>query len=206
MIKSISVVNKIRTFATNKLHCYIDKFKLNFPKLKKLEGDVFESGDKPEILFSIPKTVETKINSGINDKRILHMSTEYRGYSLEGCDNEFPNKYICIDPNGIRRLKPHIYLNYFEVRSEYARKGVYSQTIKKLTKFSKETEGCGGRIILDARNMNKYASTQIPSPALAHWKCGFRFADKKNNKIMEQVLNGELPLEKAPEGIMYLTI
>ena len=48
--------------------------------------------------------------------------------------------------------------------------------------------------------------TKIPSPSLAHWKCGFRFADENNNKIMKRVLNGDLPLENAPEGYMYYSL
>ena len=207
MIKGIELFKSLKTIAVKKLHNYTNPIRFNFPKLNQLEHDVFEyRADKPETLFFIPEIIEKKFNSGIINKRLLHLDTECRAYGVVESKNTFPNEYICIDPNGNRRLKPHIYINYVEVKPEYARKGVYSKTIKQLAKIAKGTDNCEGRIILDARNMNNYSSTQIPSPALAHWKCGFRFADESNNKIMERVLNGELPLEKAPEGIMYLPL
>ena len=112
-------------------------------------------------------------------------------------------KYVCIDSNGDRRLLPHVYIIVAEVRPEYARQGAYKNAIKKLLEQLNDDADCQGRIILDARKISAPNMTKIQSPSLAHWKCGFRFVREKDNIIMQKVLAGELPPEKAPEGTMY---
>lgn len=175
------------------------------PPLAKDTVELSAATQSPEILPNNPMIIIGKFNSGINDSRFESFWTEYRAYDFQGYDNHFPNNYLCIDSMGDKRLKPHIYLNMVEVKPEFARQGVYSEAIRKLIEVSKK-EGCEGRIILDSMKIESPTMTKIPSPSLAHWKNGFRFANPENNKIMERVLKGELPLEDAPSGTMYLPV
>ena len=178
------------------------------PKLQALENDTLilsEAAKTHKRLSDKPYIVQGKFNSGINDDRFEVFLTEYRAYDFPGYDNKFPSNYTFVDSLGDTRLRPHIYLKMVEVKPEFARQGVYSEAIKKLIEASKR-EGCEGRITLDSMQIEREGMTQIPSPSLAHWKAGFRFANSENNSIMEKVLRGELPLEQAPTGSMYLEL
>ena len=207
MIKSINVFSNIKTRTVNKIHSYTSSIKSKFPKLSQLKQDIFELREgKPEVLLNSPPIIQGKFNSGIKDCRFKAFATEYRAYNYEGYDNKFPNDYVCIDSKGERRLKPHLYLDYVEVKPEFARQGLYSNAIRQLALFAKYEEGCDGRIILEARKMTQEDVTKIPSPSIAHWKCGFRFANEKNNEMMQQVMLGNLPPEAAPEGTMYYSL
>jgi len=207
MIKSISSIKNISYKALKRVQSFVLTNNIFSPKLAKpLDKDVFELSAKkkqPEVLTFNPQIIIGKFESGIKDSRFKYFNTEYRAYDYEGYDNIFPAEYICIDSKGERRLKPHIYLNLVEVKPEFAKKGLYSKAIKQLETIALAEEGCDGRIILDARRIEGPYVAKIPSPSLAHWKCGFRFAEDNNNKIMEKVLKGELPPEEAPEGTMY---
>jgi len=208
MIDKISIITNIKTNTLKRIRSLNNNFNLRFniPKLKTLKQDIFElssSDGFPEVLMYNPSIVESRIDTGIKDSRFSYFCTAYRAYNHEGYDDKFPSNYVCIDSNGERRLKPHIYLGLVEIKPEYARQGIFTNAMKRLSKFAKNEDGCEGRIILDAHKIDGVFVTQIPSPSLAHWKCGFRFANNENNKIMEKVLNGELPLEDAPEGAMY---
>ena len=194
----IKTIKKLRSYAlSSKI------FSLKFSST--LTKDVFEKSSKgfPEVLMYNPPIIEGKFDAGIKDARFKYFTTDYRAYNFEGYDNMFPNSYVCIDSKGQRRLKPHVFLSYVEIKPEFARKGAYSNAIKQLVKTAKEQEDCEGRIILNARKIEKDGVAEIPSPSIAHWKCGFRFTDEKDNKTMCRVLKGELPLSDAPEGYMY---
>jgi len=223
MIRSIELFSRLKTYTFNRIRSISKSVSFNVPKiepvkkdvsdtaltLKPLKKDVFQLSSKdglPEVLFDSPPIYEYKLNSGIKDYRLAHLDIEYRAYNFEGYDTKFPSKYVCIDSKGDRRLKPHIYLNFVDVKPEFARQGAYKNVIKELAKKAKNEEGCEGRIILDSRDLSNYVPTQIPSPSLAHWKCGFRFADEESNNIMKRVLKGELPLTDAPEGAMYYSL
>ena len=193
--------------AVRKIRKCTNFYSQSITKLKQLKHDVFELREgMPEVLFNSPPIYLGKFNSGIKDCRFKQFATEYRAYNYEGYDNKFPNDYVCIDSNGERRLKPHLYLDYVEIRPEFAHQGVYSNAMKKLALLAKYEKDCEGRIILESKKMIKENITQIPSPSIAHWKCGFRFANEKNNEIMQQVLLENLPPEAAPEGTMYLKL
>lgn len=168
----------------------------------RLSKSIFQYPKPPEVLNCNPNIIIGNLYTDIKDDKIKSFWTEYRAYNFEGYDNVFPNNYICIDSRGDRRMKPHIHIDLVEVKSEYGRQGAYKNAIKKLIEISKR-EGCEGRITLDSLKINHEGSAKIPSPSLAHWKCGFRFANEENNKIMQKVLRGELPPEAAPEGSMY---
>ena len=173
-----------------------------------LTEDVIQISKKSKVsvLANNPNILNRKYNSGIEDIRLKSFDTEYRAYDFVERNCSFPNEYICVDLGGKRRLKPHIYLNMVEVRPEFARQGVYANAIRELRNEALSKKECGGRIILDARKMNDYTETQISSPAIAHWKCGFRFVNEENNIIMQKVLLGKLPPESAPEGLMYMQV
>ena len=173
-------------------------------RTNQLNKDTFTLSP-PEKLAYNPGIIIGNTKFDLNDDRFFNFYTEYVAYNFEGYGNKFPNNYICIDSSGDRRLKPHILLKYVEIKPNFARQGAYSAAIKKLFEESKK-EGCEGRIILNARKIESPGMTKIPSPALAHWKCGFRFAEEDLNKIMKRVLNGELPPENAPEGYMYYSL
>ena len=203
MISGISFFSRIKTNTLQKIYKYKNQIKSNMPKLQLLKHDFFEFKDgMPDVLVYNPPIMEGKFYTGINDSRFELFCAEYRAYNFEGYE-KFPSKYVCIDSVGDRRLKPHVYLKYVEIKPEFARKGIYSNAVKKLVELAKLDRECEGRIILDARKIEGSEMTQIPSPSLAHWKCGFRFVNKEDNKIMERVLKNELPLEDAPEGTMY---
>lgn len=205
MITSVNFFKSIKTYTANKFYKYIKPFKMNLPKLSLLKQDVFELKDgMPEVIMNNPPILEGDLKL-IKDARFVTFGTEFRAYNYEGYDTKFPSRYVCIDSNGDRRLKPHLYIKYAEIKPEYARHGAYSSKIRELAELSKydETEG---RMILDARKVESPNMTKIPSPSLAHWKCGFRFVDKENNQTMKRVLNGEFPLEAAPEGTMYYSL
>ena len=207
MIKAISyrnISNKVQI--SLKKICsrpFWGKFKLN--QLNKDTVELSNSVKAPEVLKSNPCIIIGDAYTSVKDDRLKEFLTEYRAYDFQGYDNKFPNNYLCVDSAGDIRLKPHIYLKYVEVKPEFARQGVYSEAIKKLIEISKK-EGCEGRITLDSMAIEGYDVARIPSPSLAHWKNGFRFAEPENNKIMEKVLRGELPPEDAPTGSMYLEI
>ena len=204
MIKSINLFNYIKTNTIQKFRKYSGSFRFNLPKLIELKHDLFEyRKGMPEVLTYSPQIYEGKYPSGIKDNRFLLFETEYKAYDFEGYDNIFPNNYVCIDSIGDRRLKPHIYLKIAEIKPEFARQGAYTSAIKKLVNTAKNDIECEGRITLEAHKIEGPLTAHIPSPSLAHWKCGFRFANEENNKIMKRVLNGELSLEAAPEGTMY---
>ena len=202
-ISSLNISSKVQTGLKNLCsRPFLGKIKLN--QLARDTVELSDSAKAPEILKEKPGIVIGKFDSGIKDDRLKNFWTEYRAYNFEGYGDRYPNNYICIDTKGERRLKPHIYLNMVEVKPDFARQGVYSKALKSLIEASKK-EGCEGRITLDSLKVS-YAETKIPSPSIAHWKNGFRFADPENNKIMQKVLKGELPLDQAPEGSMYLEI
>lgn len=175
----------------------------NIPKLKTLKKDIFISETKPAAIKSSQSIIIGNYNHKIKDDRFVHFRTDFYAYNYEGQGNIFPDSYICFDTKGERRLKPHVYINMAEVKPEYARQGVYTSAIKKLIETVKKDTECEGRIVLEARKIESPIITQIPSPSLAHWKCGFRFANEENNQNMKKVLNGELPPEQAPEGTMF---
>ena len=204
MIDKITLFkNNIKNKTLNLVKNYTNPSCFKFPKLKVLKQDLLElKNGTPEVLMHCPPIIEGKFDNGIHDKRFAAFCTDYCAYDFEGYE-KFPNNYVCIDSKGDRRLKPHVYLKYVEVKPEFARQGLYSNAVKKLIALAKLDWDCEGRITLDARKVESPTITKIPSPSLAHWKCGFRFIGENNNKIMEKVLKGELPLEDAPEGTMY---
>lgn len=204
------MINKISLF-TNNIKCKTMKFLQDYTKpssfevlkLKNLKKDLFELKEgMPEVLMYNPPTTQRNFYMGIKDPRFVRFCAEYRAYNNEGYE-KFPSKYVCIDSAGGRRLKPHVYLKYVEIKPEYARTGIYSNAVKRLVELAKFDRECEGRIILDARKVESPTITKIPSPSLAHWKNGFRFVNPENNEIMKRVLKGELPPEKAPEGSMF---
>ena len=207
MIGKISFLKKIQSKALYGIQ-YCKRFmseRSQF-KMKTLNQDKFERSvnkDSPEILWDNPGIIEGKFNSGVNDERLMAFSTEYRAYNFEGYESKFPNSYVCIDSKGDRRLKPHIYLNMVAVKPDFARQGVYLNAMRELAEAAKLEKGCEGRIVLDARKIYSDDFVSIPSPSLAHWKCGFRFIDEEKNRIMQKVLMGELSPADAPEGTMY---
>ena len=205
MIGKINLFENVKTTVINKINKLTQPVhKFNIPKLKQLKQDIFELKEgTPDVLPNNPPIVIGRYNSGIKDDRFVLFATEYRAYEHEGYDGKFPNNYVCIDKKGDRRLKPHVYISIIEVKKEYARQGAYSEAIKKLIEHVKNDKECEGRIILSSIKISTPNTAKIPSPSLAHWKSGFRFADEKNNKIMQNVLEGKLPLEDAPEGYMY---
>ena len=204
MITGISFFSRIKTNALQKICKYKNQLKFNMPKLKELKQDILELKEgMPEVLTDCPPIYKGVYHHEVKDPRFLYFNMEYRAYNFEGYDTKFPSSFVCIDSKGERRLKPHVYIKMVEIRPEYARQGVFTRTMKKLANMIKEDEECEGRIILDARKIESPEMTKIPSPSLAHWKCGFRFVNKEDNKIMERVLKNELPLEEAPEGTMY---
>ena len=174
----------------------ITGFKYVVPK-----KDVFVK-ETPEVLNETPCIQVKPFESGIKDDRLEELWVERRSFTYPFRDEEFPNEYICKDSSGKVRVKSHIYLQRIEVKPEFARQGVCSMVEQKLIEMAKNDE-FEGRIMLNAFKMESPDMTQIPSPSLAHWKNGFRFADRKNNEIMELVLKGELPLDDAPQGAMY---
>ena len=209
MVKAISLFNNIKTKMFCKIRQYKSLKKLDTPKVEPLKRDIFELSSKdgmPEVINYSPPIIGGLFDAGIKDKRFAIFGTEYHAYNFEGYDNKFPCHYVCIDSCGDRRLKPHVFLKIVEIRPEFARQGIYKNAIKKLAEVAKNDKDCEGRIILNAHKIEGPEMTQIPSPSLAHWKCGFRFANEENNEIMKKVLNGELPPESAPEGYMYYSL
>lgn len=161
------------------------KPKFSFGKKRCLQGV------QPEI---------STFDTGINDNRLAMLKVEKR----VNCDignTDYPIDYTFMDEYGQIRLKPHLYLDGIQVKSEYARQGVCYSTEKQIVELSRK-EGYGGRVILLADKMTN-ADTPIVRSSLAHWKSGFRFCDDSSNKIMERVQKGELPQESAPLGYMY---
>jgi len=208
MIEKITLVNNLAKSMYQKCQqLYKSKSTALFRNMHLTE-DVVQLSDKSQVsvLTDISTIIKRKYNSKINDIRLSSFDIEYRANSFEGPNSKFPAGYINVDSAGKRRLKPHLYINMVEVRPEFARQGVYANAIRELKQESLLEKGCEGRIILDARKMNDYTDTQISSSSIAHWKCGFRFANEENNKIMQKVLLGKLPPEAAPEGLMYLAI
>ena len=208
MFNNITLLNNCKPNIIKKALNYINRYRncAEF-KIKQLKHDVFEhNANSPELLSYNPPIISGKFDAGIKDSRFENLTMEFHSYNYEGYDTKFPNNYVYIDSNGDRRLKPHIYIRMVEIKPEFARQGVYTNTIKKLTDLLKNDKECQGRIILEARKIESPTMTKIPSPALAHWKCGFRFVNEENNKIMKQVLRGELPPEKAPEGTMFFLL
>ena len=207
MITGISLFSIIKTNTLQKICKYKNQLKFSMPKLKQLKQDILEFKDgMPEILTDCPPISSRVYPHKVTDPRFVLFNMEYRAYNFEGHDTKFPSKFICIDSNGNRRLKPHVYIKMVEIRPEYARQGIFTRTMKKLINIIKADKECKGRIILDARKIESPDMTQIPSPSLAHWKCGFRFVNKEDNEIMKRVLKNELPLEEAPEGTMYYAL
>ena len=209
MINNIAIINSFKTKFITRIKHFKSSKNFGIPKLKKLSKDIFCFSSKdgiPEVMTYNPPIINGKYNSGIIDRRLVMFGTEYRAYDFEGYDNKFPSRYVCIDSKGERRLKPHVYITLVEVHPAFARQGAYKNAIKRLAETLKFDEECEGRIILDARKIESPDMTKIPSPALAHWKCGFRFVREEDNKVMQKVLNGELPPEDAPEGTMYYSL
>lgn len=208
MTKGISYYKSItRRIGTtfSKLHNMSFSGKTN---LAPLERDTVTLSNKAKTtpkLSDKPCIIIGKIDSGVKDDRFNLFAAEYRAYDYPGRNSKYPANYLFVDSLGDTRLKPHIYLNLVEVKPEYARQGAYSEAIKKLIEASKR-EGCEGRITLDSMVMEYEGMTKIPSPSLAHWRVGFRFAEPESNKIMEKVLKGEFPPEQAPTGSMYLDL
>lgn len=208
MIKGISYDKNIKSrvaTAFNKLNNF--SF-LGNTKLSPLEKDTVTLSKSEKIIPKLsdkPYIIMDEFDSGIKDDRFNLFLTEYRAYDFQGYDNKYPDNYLFVDSLGDTRLKPHIYLKFVEVKPEFARQGAYSEAIKKLIEVSKK-EGCEGRITLDSMEVECEGMTKIPSPSLAHWKVGFRFANPEDNKTMEKVLKGELTPEQAPTGSMYLEL
>ena len=204
MINKVTIFNNITT-KTKKIFCRIKSY--NPLQIKQLDKDLFEKSESSaqKLAFN-PPIINGSFDSGIKDTRFASFETEFRAYDYEGYDNKFPSEYICIDSNGERRLKPHIHIKYAEVKPEFARQSAYKNAIKQLVELAGFDKECEGRISLDARKIESPDMTRIPSPSIAHWKCGFRFANKENNTIMERILKGELPPEDAPEGSMYYAL
>lgn len=204
MIEKITSFSNIKTKALTKFHSITKSIRFDMPILKELKQDIIElKQGMPEVLLNNPKIVEGKYINAIEDKRFSLFGAEYRAYNYEGYSNKFPNNYVCIDSNGDRRLKPHIYLHIVKIKPEFARQGAYKNAVKRLYEISKD-EGCEGRIILYSGK--PFGDNSFPNPALIHWKCGFRFVKEENNKIMERVLSGELKPEDAPMGSMYYSL
>lgn len=204
IVKTLSV-----STATNPVYWVAKKWKkpANFKNIRyrKLTCDTFQHEKKPEVLKIKPDIQLDAFDTGIKDERLECFWTEKRAYNYPMSGEEFPPDFLCIDSTGRQRIKPHIYLNMIEVKPEYARQGVCSKIEHEIIKFAEE-HGFEGRVILDSTKIESPTMTKIPSPALAHWKNGFRFACQKYNEIMKRVLSGELPPEKAPEGTMYSAV
>ncbi len=207
MIIRYNFINNVKINTINKVRKLISPLKLSIPKFEQLKKDIFELKEgMPDVLMNNPPIYTGKYDFGLKDRRFIAFDAEYRAFDFEGYDTKFPNDYVCIDSKGDRRLKPHVYLKFVEVHPEFARQGAYKGAIKRLVEFVKFDNECQGRISLDARKVESPTMTKIPSPSVAHWKCGFRFVNKEDNKVMQKVLAGELPLENAPEGTMYYPV
>ena len=206
MIKSVDILKTNLLNCSNKFLNTRKVFNFNIPKIKQLCKDIFVPSVKSEVIDVLPNTPITVVrvfDSKIDDTRLKYFATEFKAYNYKTSDIFFPNRYLCKDSSGEIRLKPHIYLSFVMVKPEYARQGAFTNVMKQLIEVAKNDSECEGRIILHATKMKTPGMVKIPSPSLAYWKCGFKFANEEDNKIMGKVLNGELPLEKAPEGIMY---
>ena len=151
MIQGIKSFKNITYNTFNKIKGKTCNVYRSLLKIKQLNKDTF-TASPPEKLSYNPRIIIGDTKSKLNDNRFFNFNIEYVAYNFEGYDNKFPNNYICIDSYGERRIKPHIFLKYVEIKPEFARQGIYSTTIKELVELSKE-EGCEGRIILNARKI-----------------------------------------------------
>ncbi len=205
MVVNFSIINNIKINTVVKMKKFYNGAKSYILTNNTLTRDTFEPSKrirKESKLSNYPHILIDDFNSGVRDSRFNVFSTEYRAYDYEGCNNRFPDNYVLIDSKGERRLKPHVYLKMVEIKPKFARKGAYKYAIKKLVEVSKKSD-CEGRIILFSTSLEGPDVAEIPAPSLAHWKCGFRFANEEKNKLMQRVLSGEIPRERAPRGTMY---
>ncbi len=206
MIKSVDILKTNLLNYSNKFLSSRKSFNFGLPKLKQLCKDVFVPQKKSgtiEVLPNTPVSIVKTFDSKINDNRLKYLATQFKAYDYIASDITFPDRYLCRDSKGELRLKPHIYLSFIAVKPEHARQGVCTNTLQKLIEIAKNDSKCEGRIILHSTKIESPSMINIPSPSLAYWKCGFRFADESDNKIMEKVIKGELPQDKAPQGIMF---
>ena len=146
--------------------------------------------------------VITIYDTGMRDNRLEGLIVEKREKMLKNC--LVPPEYTYTDEQGVDRLKPHLFIKHIVVKPEFLRQGVCKAVEQKVIQLSKD-EGFEGRVLLES-SFIKGTENYIPNPALAHWANGFRFYGYNNAKQMAEVLNGNLPPEKAPGGTMYYPI
>lgn len=142
-----------------------------------------------------------QFNPGIQDFRIEKLIIEKREDIFMHAP--FPDNYTYPSEAGLR-LKPHIYISQIKVKPEFLRQGVCKEIEKKIVKLSKKL-GCEGRVILTSAKIRE-CEDRISNPSIAHWKNGFRFAEKELNDEMKRIVEFNAPIRFAPLGDMYYPV
>ena len=120
-------------------------------------------------------------------------------------DALFPNSYLTRNGKGQKIIKPHLYIEGFEVKPEWEGKGAGREALMQIIEKSKQ-EGYEGRVMLSAMTLPNQTGLK-PPPSGFYYKCGFRPVDSKYEPILQDVISGKISKWDAPNGIdMYYPV
>lgn len=117
----------------------------------------------------------------------------------------FPKNYLTTNSLGQAVVKPHLYIDGLEVKSEFEGMGVGREVLKQIIEKSKQ-EGYEGRVMLSAMNLSNQVGIK-PPPAGFYYKCGFKPVESRFERVLQDIAHGKLSIWNAPNGIsMYYPI
>jgi hypothetical protein len=169
------------------------------------------SKSKPKKTFSFPKVdrpisqIEVLPNTYIQNSKCRQIELWKRCNVPAPNDIKFPSCYITENTNGQKVIKPHLYIEGFEVKPEFEGKGAGREALTQIIEKSK-AEGYEGRVMLSAMTLANQTGIK-PPPSGFYYKCGFRPVDSKYEQILQDVMTGKVSKWDAPNGIdMYYHI
>lgn len=109
--------------------------------------------------------------------------------------DNYVKQYLYKDEFNQARIEDYLYLDIIEVQERYRGQGVASKLLDKIIAYAQEN--FNGRFKLTASTPT--GCTNSYPPALVYWKKGFRFINEEENKTMQKVLQGQLPVSATPE-------
>lgn len=109
--------------------------------------------------------------------------------------DSYVEQYLYKDEFNQARIGDYLYLDIIQVQDCYKGQGVASKLLDKMIVYAKEN--FNGRFKLTPSTPS--GCTNSYPPAMVYWKKGFRFVNEEENKTMQKVLQGELPLSSVPE-------
>ena len=172
---------------------------LTYPKSKPKKTFVFPKVDRPI------SQIEILPNTYIQNSKCRQIEIWKRLNVPAPEDMKFPSSYLTQNTKGQKIVKPHLYIEGLEIKSEFEGKGIGREVLTQIIEKSK-VEGYEGRVMLSAMTLPNQTGIK-PPPSGFYYKCGFRPVDSKYEQVLQDVVSGKISKWEAPNGIdMYYPV